>query len=71
MIAQRLVVDEVLPIEEIGAQDIRMAEGLTEEQSERALEAAAGTGVRVRPADTAEIDQQAAQFGAAHGGLHL
>jgi F-type H+-transporting ATPase subunit gamma len=65
VIAQRLVLDEVLPIEEIGAQDIRMAEGLTVEQKKRALEAAAGTGVRVRAADTSEMDQKAAQFGAA------
>jgi F-type H+-transporting ATPase subunit gamma len=65
VIAQRLVLDEVLPIEEIGARDIRMAEGLTEEQKKRTLEAAAGTGVRVRAADTSEMDQKAAQFGAA------
>src|SRR5262249_5184574 len=30
VISQRLVVDEILPIEEIGAADIRMAEGMTE-----------------------------------------
>ncbi len=65
VIAQRLVLDEVLPIEQIGARDIHMAEGLTEEQKKRALEAAAGTGIRVRPPDTSEIDQQAARFGAA------
>src|SRR4051812_6002281 len=31
VIAQRLVVDEVLPIEQIGVHDIRMAEGMSEE----------------------------------------
>ena len=30
VIAQRLIVDEILPIEEIGASDIRMAEGMSE-----------------------------------------
>jgi F-type H+-transporting ATPase subunit gamma len=64
VIAQRLVLDEVLPIEQIGAADIRMAEGLTEQQKKRALQAAVGTGVRVRAVDTSEIDRQAARFGA-------
>ncbi len=64
VIAQRLVVDEVLPMEEIGAKDIRMAEEFTEEQRKRALEAAVTAGVGVRPADTREVDLAAAQFGA-------
>ncbi len=65
VIAQRLVVDEILPMEEIGAKDIRMAEELTEEQRKRALEAAVAAGVGVRPADTREMDLAAARFGAA------
>jgi F-type H+-transporting ATPase subunit gamma len=65
VISQRLVLDEVLPVDEIGALDLHMAEGLTIEQKKRAVEAAAGTGVRVRPADTSEIDEKAAQFGSA------
>ncbi|MGH9649302.1 MAG: ATP synthase F1 subunit gamma [Terriglobales bacterium] len=65
VIAQRLVVDEILPIEEIGAADVRMAEGLTEEQKHRMLEAARTAGVGVRPADTSHIDQKAAAFAAA------
>ncbi len=66
VISQRLIVDEILPIEEIGAADIRMAEELTEEQRRRAAEAAAAAGVSVREADTAEMDRRAAAFGAAH-----
>ncbi len=65
VIAQRLVVDEILPIEEIGERDIRMAEELTEEQKKAAMEAAKSAGVGVRPADTAEIDRAAAQFATA------
>jgi len=64
VISQRLVIDEVLPIEEIGADDIRMAEGLTEEGRKRAVEAAMRAGVGVRAADTTEIDRRAAEFGA-------
>src|SRR3954469_11643626 len=40
VIAQRLVVDEILPIEEIGKDDIRNVEELSLEQRERAAEAA-------------------------------
>ncbi|MGE0405004.1 MAG: F0F1 ATP synthase subunit gamma [Candidatus Korobacteraceae bacterium] len=65
VIAQRLVIDEVLPIEQIGEQDLHLTEELTSEQKKRAIEAAAGTGVKVRAADTSEIDQQAAQFATA------
>ncbi len=65
VIAQRLVVDEILPIEEIGAADVRMAEAMTEEQKHRILEAARTAGVGVRAADTSMIDQKAAAFAAA------
>ncbi len=64
VIAQRLVVDRVLPIMEIGAHDIRMTQEQTEEERKRTLEAAQGTGVALRPADTRAIDEQAARFAA-------
>jgi F-type H+-transporting ATPase subunit gamma len=62
VISQRLVADEILPIEEIGAQDIRMAEELTEEQKKAAAEAAKSAGVSLGEADTAEMDKRAAAF---------
>lgn len=62
VIAQRLVVDEVLPIEEIGAQDIRMAVGMTEEEKKAAIEAARKAGASLRPLDTSEVDEKAAGF---------
>ncbi len=65
VIAQRLVVDEILPIEEIGAADIRMAEEMTEEQKHRLAEAAAKAGMGVRAADTRHMDAKAAQFAVA------
>src|SRR6266404_9503170 len=64
VIAQRLVVDEILPIEEIGAADIQYAEEMTEEQRHRAIEAAKEAGVGVRAADTSAIDRDAARFAA-------
>jgi F-type H+-transporting ATPase subunit gamma len=65
VISQRLVVDEILPIEQIGEADIRMAEGLSEEDRRRAIEAAQHAGASVRAADTSEMDKRAAQFGTA------
>jgi F-type H+-transporting ATPase subunit gamma len=63
VVAQRLVVDEILPIDVIGEADVRMAEGMTEEQKKRALEAARVAGASIRAADTTEIDTAAAAFG--------
>jgi F-type H+-transporting ATPase subunit gamma len=65
VIAQRLVVEQVLPIEEIGAPEVRQAEAMTQKEKERALEAAKGAGVGIRPADTREIDAEAARFASA------
>jgi F-type H+-transporting ATPase subunit gamma len=62
VIAQRLVIDEILPIEEIGAEDIRYAEEKTQEQRQRAAEVAERAGVSVHAPDTAAIDQRAAGF---------
>jgi F-type H+-transporting ATPase subunit gamma len=65
VIAQRLVVEQVLPIEQIGTPEVRMAEGMTTEERDRAIEAAKGADVRIRPADTRDIDAAAARFATA------
>ncbi len=65
VIAQRLVVEHLLPIKEIGEVDIHMAEEATEEERKRSLEAAKGTGVSVRPPDTHAVDEAAAKFATA------
>src|SRR5512140_1614956 len=62
VIAQRLVVDEVLPIEELGEHDIRMAEELTPEQRDAHAQAARSAGVAVSETDTSEMDRRAATF---------
>jgi F-type H+-transporting ATPase subunit gamma len=66
VIAQRLVVDKVLPIAQIGAIDVAQAEEQTTEQREAAAEAARSAGVSLQAADTSELDARAAQFGAQH-----
>jgi F-type H+-transporting ATPase subunit gamma len=65
VISQRLVVQQILPIKEIGREEILQAEGLTEEQRKRAAEAAVAAGVSVEEADTEAIDRRAALFATA------
>jgi F-type H+-transporting ATPase subunit gamma len=65
VIAQRLVVEQILPIEQIGAPEVRMAEAMTQKERERAVEAAREAGVGIRPVDTRDIDAVAAKFATA------
>jgi F-type H+-transporting ATPase subunit gamma len=63
VIAQRLIVEQILPIEHIGEQSVRMAEEMTEEEKKKAKEAAISAGVGMR--DSEPADQHAAEFGTA------
>ena len=65
VIAQRLVVEQILPIKEIGEVNVSMAEEATEEEQKQRLEAAKTAGVGVRPVDTHGVDEAAAKFGTA------
>jgi F-type H+-transporting ATPase subunit gamma len=65
VIAQRLVVEQVLPIGQIGEVQVMQAEEMGQKEKERAMEAAKGAGVGMRPADTREIDAHAAKFATA------
>ena len=65
VIAQRLIVEQLLPIEQIGAPEIAQAREMDLEEKQRALEAAKGAGVALRPADTREVDTRAAAFATA------
>jgi len=62
VIAQRLVVEKVLPIRQVGLQAIEAAEEVSEEEQVRRAAAALSAGVSVGPADTAEMDRAAARF---------
>ncbi len=64
VIAQRLIVEQILPVENIGEQTIRLAEEMTEEEKKKAKEAAISAGVGMRRPDEA-ADREAAQFGTA------
>jgi len=61
VIAQRLIVEQILPIEQIGKPAVRLAEELTEEEKKRAKEAAVSAGVGLRGTEGAP--EEASQFG--------
>ena len=63
VIAQRLVVDHVLPIVKIGEPDVEQADQFTAEERAKAAHAAATAGVGIRPPDTSAEDERLAKFG--------
>jgi F-type H+-transporting ATPase subunit gamma len=65
VIAQRLVVERVLPVEQVGEVAVTQAEEMGLKEKQRALDAARGAGVGIRPADTHEVDLAAAKFATA------
>jgi F-type H+-transporting ATPase subunit gamma len=65
VIAQRLVVEQVLPVGSIGERDIEQAIELSAEERERIGEAATTAGIGLEALDTSEIDRHAAGFGTA------
>jgi F-type H+-transporting ATPase subunit gamma len=65
VIAQRLVVERILPVEQVGEVAVTQAEEMGLKEKQRALDAARGAGVGIRPADTQEVDLAAAKFATA------
>jgi F-type H+-transporting ATPase subunit gamma len=63
VMAQRLIVEQILPIETIGAQAVRLSEEMTEEEKKKAREAAISAGVGMRGPSAAE--EVGSQFGTA------
>ncbi len=65
VIAQRVVVERILPILEVGERSIEQAVEMTQEEREQAALAAASAGISLKEADTAEADREAKTFGTA------
>jgi F-type H+-transporting ATPase subunit gamma len=65
VIQQRLVVERVLPIVEIGVADVAHARELTQKEKEEAKKAAISAGVGMRSTEAREIDAAAARFASA------
>jgi F-type H+-transporting ATPase subunit gamma len=66
VIAQRVVVEKLLPLIAIGSQQITGAVEPTLEEKERAGEAARSAGIELEPVDTVEADEEAKKFGTAN-----
>jgi F-type H+-transporting ATPase subunit gamma len=64
VIAQRLIVEQILPIEQIGEPAVRLVEEMSEEDKKRAKEAAVSAGVGMRGSDR-QVEEAASQFGTA------
>jgi F-type H+-transporting ATPase subunit gamma len=64
VIAQRLVVEQILPIEKVGEQAVRQSEEMTSEEKKRDKEAAVSAGVGLRKSDGA-AEEVAAKFATA------
>jgi F-type H+-transporting ATPase subunit gamma len=65
VMAQRVVVERILPIIEPGQRDIKQVEEMSLEEREEMALAAAHSGVSVREADNSEAEQEAKKFGTA------
>ncbi len=65
VIAQRVVVEKLLPIRKLGSQEITAAEEMTEEQKEAAARAAASAGVSVNEPEDSIVETEAKKFGTA------
>ncbi len=61
VIAQRLVVEQILPVENIGEPPVRLSQEMTEEEKKRAKEAAVSAGVGLR--STEKAGDEPTQFG--------
>jgi len=66
VIAQRLVVERLLPILKIGSPQIEGAVEPTAEERKRAAHAALSAGITLEEADTEEADEEAKKFGTAN-----
>jgi F-type H+-transporting ATPase subunit gamma len=65
VIAQRVVVEKLLPIRKLGSQEITVAEEMTEEQIEAAGTAARTAGISLQVPEESVIESEAKKFGTA------
>jgi F-type H+-transporting ATPase subunit gamma len=66
VIQQRLVVEKLLPLIELGKQQITAAVEPTKEEKEAQASAAVSAGIELEPADTTEAEEEAKKFGTAN-----
>ncbi len=64
VISQRLIVQRLLPVQEIGRREVTQAEELSQAERERMGEAARTAGISLREPEPTERDKEAVKFGA-------
>ena len=65
VIAQRVVVERLLPIKKLGAHDVTALQVMTEEEKEAAARAARTSGISVDESEESEMEAEAKKFGTA------
>ena len=65
VIAQRVVVEKLLPIKKLGSHEITVAEEMSEEMKEAAAHAAKEAGISVHASEESAAEQEAKKFGTA------
>jgi F-type H+-transporting ATPase subunit gamma len=65
VISQRVIVQRVLPVQEIGRREVAQVDELSTESRERLGEAAKSAGVSLQAPDTTDMEREAAKFAAA------
>jgi F-type H+-transporting ATPase subunit gamma len=65
VISQRVIVQRILPVQEIGRRDVAQVEEISVEARERMGEAARTAGVSLQAPETTELDREAVKFATA------
>ncbi len=65
VIAQRLIAQRILPVQELGRREVALAEEFSLEERERMGEAARSAGISTKPAEPSEIESEAVKFATA------
>ncbi len=66
VLSQRIVVEKLLPIVELGSHTIETAQEMTEEEREAAVRAAESEGISVHEPDKSAMEDEAKKFGTAN-----
>ena len=65
VISQRVIVQRILPVQEIGRREVTQVEDISVESRERMGEAARSAGVSLQAPETSEMDREAVKFATA------
>jgi F-type H+-transporting ATPase subunit gamma len=63
VISQRVIVQRLLPVQEIGRREVTAAEELSQAERERMGEAARSAGISLKQPEPSELEREAAKFG--------